>query len=159
MRSAAGLKETIVPSGSTTIKPSLIGRFRNYTGQRSRLTRLSSHPGTRFAIAASLFLTVITLTLGFVQSPAPADYYTLSAEKPELPAGANLRVVFSKTLSDSDIDSMLAHIHGQRIDGPNNVGAFTVRIETYSDNQDLLSAVTYLRSRQDVVLAEPVVQP
>lgn len=141
------------------IKPSLIGRFGNYASQRSRLTRLSSHPGTRFAVAASLFLTVITLTVGFVQSPAPADYYTLSAEKPELPAGANLRVVFSKTLPDSDIDTMLAPIHGQRIDGPNNVGAFTVRIKPYSDNQDLQNALTYLRSRQDVVLAEPVVQP
>ncbi len=146
-------------SAAPPIKASLIGRFGNYASQRGRLTRLSSHPGTRFAIAASLFLTVITLTVGFVQSPAPADYYTLSAEKPELPAGANLRVVFSRNLSDSDIDSMLAHIHGQRIDGPNNVGAFTVRIETYKENQDLMSAVNYLRSRQDVVLAEPVLQP
>ena len=57
----------------------------------------------------------------------PSDYYTLSIAKPEFAINSQLRVVFSKNLSNSEIDSLLAQAHGQRIDGPNTVGALTVK--------------------------------
>jgi hypothetical protein len=95
----------------------------------------------------------------YEQSLATADYYTLSAPEPESPVGAKLRVVFSKSLPDAGIDSLLEKIHGQLVDGPNSVGAYTVRLDTGKDSPDSTAATAFLRNQQNVMLAEPVIDP
>lgn len=125
----------------------------------NRLLRLSGSTVKRFAIAASMLLAMIPLTMQYERSPVTQDYYTLSATKPESPVGAKLRVVFSKSLTDAGIDSLLEKIHGQLVDGPNSVGAYTVRLDAGKDSPDLTAATAFLRNQQNVMLAEPVIEP
>jgi hypothetical protein len=132
------------------------GLFGNAVNRHNRLLPFSGSTGKRFAIAASLLMAIIPLTMQYGRSPTTADYYTLSAAKPESPAGAKLRVVFSKSLPDAGIDSLLEQIHGQRIGGPNSVGAYTVWLNSTPNSPDLNAAIAFLRNRQDVMLAEPV---
>lgn len=132
-------------SAKTTI-PNRLGKFANQTG-------------VRLAMAASLLLAIVPLTLHTVQTNRTDDYYTLSAANPESADGKALRVVFAKSLSDAEVAAVLAEIHGQRIGEPNSVGALTVRIEADDSSHRLEDAIALLRSRQDVLLAEAVMQP
>jgi hypothetical protein len=125
----------------------------------SGIGRFTPRAGVRFAMAACLLLTVIPLTLYMARTNMAGDYYTLSAAKPESAGGKELRVVFANSLSPVEVASILAEIHGRRIGEPNSAGALTVRIETDADSPRLDEAIALLRSRQDVLLAEPVVQP
>ena len=142
-----------------SVKPSKFTGFGHYTGYRNRFARFPSSTAAWFAIAASLLLAIIPLGRYYLQSTMPSDYYTLSIAKPEFAINSQLRVVFSKNLSNSEIDSLLAQIHGQRIDGPNTVGALTVKIETAKNGEALINAVAFLRNQKNVVLAEPIFQP
>ncbi|MDD1621630.1 MAG: hypothetical protein LUQ11_09125 [Methylococcaceae bacterium] len=111
--------------------------------------------GLRLAIAASLLLAIVPFAMRYGQSPVATDYYTLSDLKPESGAGSLLRVVFVKSMSDNDIDALLSKVHGQRMEGPNSVGAYTIRIDD-KDAPNLASAIAFLREQADVMLAEPV---
>jgi len=135
-------------------KPGLSG---NAANRHSRLLHLSGVK--HFALAASLLLAMIPLMMQYGRSPVTADYYTLSSAKPEAIAGSKLRVVFSKSLPDVAIDSLLAQIHGHLLDGPNSVGAYTVRLDADQNTPDLTTAIALLRNQQDVMLAEPVIEP
>lgn len=112
--------------------------------------------GTRLAVAASLLLAIIPFAVQYGRSLSTSGYYTLSDVKPEASSGFQLRVVFSKSISDSSIDALLAQIHGQRVEGPNSVGAYTVRLDSGKDASELTTVIAFLRSQQDVLLAEPV---
>ena len=105
-----------------------------------------------------MLLAIIPLVLQYGRSPATTDYYTLSTAKPESPTGTNLRVVFSKSLPDAGINSLLEKIHGQLVEGPNSVGAYTVRLGADKNSQDLTAAVGLLRNQQNVLLVEPVIE-
>ena len=131
----------------------------NSANRPNRFLRLSGSTVTRFAIAASMLLAMMPLIMQNGRSPATTDYYTLSAAKPESPAGTQLRVVFSKALPDAGIDSLLEKIHGQLVEGPNSVGAYTVRLGADKNSQDLTAAVALLRNQQNVLLVEPVIEP
>jgi hypothetical protein len=135
------------PSASSAKKPRLAGLF-----------KFSRQSAVQFAMAATLLLAIIPLTLHTLQTNTADNYYTLSVAKPELATGKQLRVVFAKSLSNTEIAAILATIHGQRIDEPNSVGAFTVRLDS-ADSPKLGDAIALLRSRSDVLLAEPVMQP
>ncbi|WAK02876.1 hypothetical protein [Methylobacter sp. YRD-M1] len=134
---------------SASVKTTLPGRIGKFANKTSAV----------FAIAASLLLMVIPLMLHTVQTNPTGDYYTLSAAKPEAAGGKELRVVFAKSLSDAEVAAVLAAIHGQLIGEPNSVGALTVRLEADDSSPRLQEAIALLRSRQDVLLAEPVTQP
>jgi hypothetical protein len=131
----------------------------NAANRHSRLLCLSGGTVKRLAIAVSMLLAMIPLTMQYERSPVTPDYYTLSAVKPESPVGAKLHVVFSKSLPDAGIDSLLEKIHGQLVEGPNSVGAYTVRLDTGKDSSDLTAAIAFLRNQQYVLLAEPVIDP
>jgi DNA-binding NtrC family response regulator len=110
----------------------------------------------RISVAMLLLLAIIPLTIKYGLSPHVEDYYTLSTAAPEAPACLKLRVVFTKSMPDVDIDSLLEKIHGQLVEGPNNAGAYTICLEADRDSQDLNAAIILLRNRKDVYLAEPV---
>jgi hypothetical protein len=136
-----------VPSTSPTKASGLTG-----------LVKLSRQSDVQFAMVATLLLVLLPLTLHTLQTNTADSYYTLSEAKPELATGKQLRVVFAKSLSSTEVAAILATIHGQRIDEPNSVGAFTVRLDSV-DSPKLEDAIALLRSRSDVLLAEPIMQP
>lgn len=114
----------------------------------------------QLAIAASLLLAIIPLAMHYGRSAATSGYYTLSdAKPPESIIGPQLRVVFSKSISDTDIKALLVQIHGQRVAGPNTVGAYTVRLGSGEDAPTLSDTMGFLRKQQNVMLAEPVLPP
>jgi hypothetical protein len=84
---------------------------------------------------------------------------TLSDAKPEYPTGTKLRIVFSKSLLTTEINLLLDKIHGQLVEGTSSVGAYTARLSTGKDSQDLTAAVALLRKQQNVLLVEPVIEP
>jgi hypothetical protein len=135
------------------------GLFGNPANRFSRLSRLSGSTVKHFAIAASMLLAIIPLVMQYGRSPATTDYYTLSAAKPESPTGTRLRVVFSKSLANTDINSLIEKIHGQLVEGPNSVGAYTLMLGADKTSEDLTAAVALLRNQQNVLLAEPVIEP
>jgi hypothetical protein len=131
----------------------------NTANRYSKLLSLRSSSVTHFAIAASMLLAIIPLVMQYGRSPTTTDYYTLSAAKPESLTGTKLRVVFSKSLPNAGIKSLLEKIHGQLEEGPNSVGAYTVRLGADKNSQDLTTAVALLRNQQNVLLVEPVIEP
>ena len=132
----------------------------NTVNRYSQLLSLRGSSVTHFAIAASMLLAIIPLVMQYGRSPATTtDYYTLSAAKPESPTGTKLHIVFSKSLPNAGIDLLLEKIHGQLVEGPNSVGAYTVRLGADKNSQDLTAAVALLRNQQNVLLVEPVIEP
>jgi len=129
------------------------------TSRYNRLLHLRGSSIKHFAIAASMLLAMIPVIMQYGRSSSATDYYTLSAAKPEAPTGTKLRIVFSKSLPDTVIDSLLENIHGKLVEGPNSVGAYTVRLADGQDSTELTTAITFLRNQQNVMLVEPVIEP
>ena len=130
----------------------------NVANRYSQLLSLRGSSVKHFAIAASILLAIIPLVMQYGRSTATTDYYTLSAAKPESLTGTKLHIVFSKSLPNADIDLLLEKIHGQLVEGPNSVGAYTVRLGADKNSQDLTAAVALLRNQQNVLLVEPVIE-
>lgn len=128
------------------------------TPKLAGLSKLSRQSAVQFAMAATLLLAIIPLTMHTVQTNTADNYYTLSAAKPELATGKQLRVVFAKSLSSTEVAAILATIYAQRVDEPNSIGAFTIKLDSV-DSPKLEDAIALLRSRPDVLLAEPIIQP
>lgn len=129
----------------------------NATRRRQPIRAFIHNQGMGLAIAASILLAIVPFTIRHgLKTPATDGYYTLSDAKPESSAGVELRVVFSKSISSSDIDDILGKINGQRVDGPNSVGAYTIRLDSATGSPDIGAAIGFLRSQQVVMLAEPV---
>ena len=131
----------------------------NVANRYSQLLSLRGSSVTHFAIAASMLLAIIPLVLQYGRSPATTDYYTLSAAKPESPTGTKLSIVFSKSLLTADMDLLLEKINGQLVEGPNSVGAYTVRLGADQNSEELTAVVALLRNQQNVLLVEPVIEP
>lgn len=117
----------------------------------------------KFALAASVLLALIPLGMAFRQAQSPpAEFYTLSAQSAHTSSFSELtqlRVVFAKKVSQSEIDTLLAAIKAQQVDGPNSMGAVTVTLAPDAVGGDVMNAVKFLREQRSVVLAEPVVKP
>jgi len=131
----------------------------NAANRHGLLSRLNGSTGKHFAIAASMLLVMVALTMHYGRSPLTADYYTLSAAKTKATEGVKLRVVFSKSLTESGISSLLEKIHGRFVEGPNSVGAYTIRLADGKDNPDITEVTAFLRNQQNVLLVEPVIEP
>lgn len=130
----------------------------NVTRRRKPVWDFIHHQGIGLAVAASMLLAIVPFAVRFGQiTPTTDDYHTLSDAKPAPSSGVELRVVFSRSISGSDINNLLAKIHGERVDGPNSVGAYTVRLDSAKESPDIATAIDFLRSQQVVMLAEPVI--
>ena len=123
---------------------------------RHRLTRYAKHNGVRYAMAASLLLALLPIGWEMLPMPTDAAYYTLSVARPESSQTKELRVVFAKSSSEAEIANLLATLHGERVGEANSVGAYTVRLNSNDGAPNLEQALAILRSRPDVLLAEPV---
>lgn len=124
---------------------------------RRRFWTFSGNSGKGLGIAASLLLLTVLAAMKSLPLSATSEYYTLSSAKPDASPVGQLRVVFAKHLAEKDIDAVLSQIDAVRVDGPNSVGAYTVKLVAGKQNQ--AAALGVLRGRQDVILAEPILQP
>ncbi|MGJ0486987.1 MAG: zf-HC2 domain-containing protein [Methylomicrobium sp.] len=130
------------------------------TATRDKSRKFSRQNSIRFALAASLLLAVIPLILHIQRTHPTEGYYMLSDNRPETANAKDLRIVFAKSLSNAEIDAILAKIHAHRINAPNSVGAITVRLDDdQKSDKQTADAVDLLRRNHDILLAEPVAQP
>lgn len=142
-----------LPSQVVEITPSArLAKF----GQRLKFSR---YRAAGFAMAASLLMAIAPLSWHLLRTNSSDSYYTLSAARPALSSGPQLKVVFAPSLSSIEVATILASIHGQKLDAPNSVGAFTIQLDSGANSPKLEEVIGLLRSRQDVLLAEPVAQP
>lgn len=140
---AAGKLHLIV---NATSKGKSFGAFR-----RSRYKRL--------AIPASLLLAIIPFATQYQRSPTINDYHKLSVAGPKPGTVFQLRVAFSKSISDVDLDALLAKIHGKRVAGPSHDGAYSISLDSDQEPRDLASAIGFLRSQPDVTSVKPLLPP
>jgi len=123
-------------------------------------SRILRNSGFRFALAASLVLAaMLPLGLKTLNGDNNDSFATLSAAKPLDVQSGELRVVFAKTASPADIAALLEQLHGQQIGEANSVGALNIRLNSDGGSPKLEQAIAMLRSRPEVLLAEPVLQP
>jgi hypothetical protein len=122
-----------------------------------RASKASRYNFIRLGLAASLLLAaLVPMRNLFDQSTTLPEYLTLSSAKIVSEGGRSLRVVFSRPLANTAIDSLVERIHGQQIEGPNSVGAYTIAMQS---EPDLTAALAFLRSQDFVMFAEPVSKP
>lgn len=144
------------------------GTAKHWLGQRGRVDNglfanrrrfwiVSGNSGKGLAIAASLLLVMVPAAMTYLPLSAMSQYYTLSSAKPDASPVGELRVVFARHVAEKEIDAALRQIDAVRVDGPNSVGAYTVKLGAGGQNQ--AAALGMLRGRQDVILAEPILQP
>lgn len=157
--SFAGLrtKMPMVSPAQSQAAPPANGRGGLAGRNRRRVWRNASNTGKGVAIAASLLLATVS-AMRYLPALSSANYYTLSVAKSEASTVGQLRVVFAKSLADADIDAVLGRIGAVRVEGPNSVGAYTVKLAGGNSSADLASAIALLRARRDVIFAEPVAQ-
>lgn len=158
--SFAGLRAKM----QTATQPSFPGHTERNFNNRFLKTpcgfwHIAGNIGKGLALVASLLLVIVPAMMQYQNPPNATDYYTLSATKSDAIPHCQLRVVFAKNLAIKDIDAALNQIGGIRIDGPNTVGAYTVKLAVGNQDTDLTNALTVLRSRTDVLLAEPILHP
>lgn len=167
--SFAGLRAKMQQAGQSRPMPSMAldkagawpGKLEQpgggWFGQRRRFWKGAGNAGKGLAIAASVLLVALPMAMKYLPLSAGGDYYTLANAKPDANFAGQLRVVFAKQLPENAIDSLLSQIDAVRVDGPNSAGAYTVRLTNGTLDRD--QALALLRGRQDVILAEPIVQP
>lgn len=165
--SLAGLRMKMQQAGDSRPMPSSLFAQSASRGGKGEQTAngLSAKPErfwTRFgntgkglAIAASLLLVMAPVALNYLPLSTTGDYYTLADARPDSRPVGQLRVVFTKTMPPEEIDRLLRGINAVRVDGPNSMGAYTINL-TVSEREQ---ALALLRGRQDVILAEPIIQP
>ncbi len=115
--------------------------------------------GKPLALAATVLLAMLPLALQDRGTSPTSGYYTLSDNKPTPAPGVRLHVVFAKDLPESHINQMLASIHGQRVGGPNSVGAYTVQLDAATGQPDAAAAIAFLHQHKEVLFAEPALEP
>ncbi|WP_347985853.1 hypothetical protein [Methylomonas sp. AM2-LC] len=112
-----------------------------------------------WAVAASIVVALLPAIYFAWQLPAINTFHTLASNEAVLATPNRLHVVFTQSISDTDIDALLLPIHAHRLDGPNSVGMYTLLVDNKDDSQTLDKAVSYLRNQSIVMLAEPTSQP
>jgi hypothetical protein len=145
--------------GGKLVKPTIIPT-QHKTPRGRGISRYTSNRSVRFALAASLVLAaLLPLALPKMSNYGDDSFATLSAARPTAMQTGELRVVFAQSLSASDIAALLQQLHGQQVGEANSVGALNIRLNSDGGSPDVEQAIAMLRSRPDVLLAEPVLQP
>jgi hypothetical protein len=105
------------------------------------------------AFATALLAIAIVLQFGGIPTYGIKDYHTV-ANPHELDrfSTQDLRVVFADQVTDQEISALIGSIQGRKLDGPNRVGAITIRIP---DSMTADQALSQLRDSKLVIFAEP----
>ncbi|HKY91976.1 MAG TPA: anti-sigma factor [Nevskiaceae bacterium] len=104
--------------------------------------------------AGALALVASVGSLAF-RAQAPNAYHVLSLTPASKAVDANdIHLVMAPSVDPARRDAILAIVDGRIVDGPNSVGAYTVRIAASGGPVDLTGALDRLRGQPDVLLAE-----
>ena len=105
------------------------------------------------AFATALLAIAIALQFGGIATHDIKGYHTV-ANPHELDrfSTQDLRVVFADQVTEQEISALIGSIQGRKLDGPNRVGAITIRIPGSMTTDQALSQ---LRDNKLVIFAEP----
>lgn len=130
---------------------------RQFHSSQGRLRRIWQQQ-PRLALAACLLPVMVGLVISLAPPVFDAAYTTLSSER--TPAvQADLVVVFDAAAPTTELDALLAAIHGRQVGEPNSAGAIRIALDRDAGAPDTMTVVALFRARPDVILAEPVAQP
>jgi len=110
----------------------------------------------RWTLAAqAVAIAGLAVTLAITQMQRP-EFETFSTPPPAATTTGHLRLVFAETASEKDIRTLLHSIGGTIVDGPGEIGIYTVAL---SDPATVNAALTALYRHPHVTLAQPVSNP
>lgn len=128
---------------------------RDRPGHRETTPRWRDARGLGLAVAASLAIAVVGVwTVLSIDRPPPAggDFSTLTG--PAAGGAARIDVVFAAGLTAADREAVLGEIHGTIVEGPSDVGRYTIEIEGGSASEaDVEQILARLRQDDRVRLA------
>lgn len=105
--------------------------------------------------AGALVLLASVLGVANLRAPDPAAFHVLSNPRSSSASESHdIHLVFAADVSDARRAELLGAIRGSVVEGPNSVGAYTVRIASVSGQSALVAVIEDLRGRPEVVLAE-----
>lgn len=110
-------------------------------------------------VAAALILIAAPIAFTVHLGGSGRQFHTLSSEPPSAIShhGNDVRIVFASSLTAAERQALLAPFAGIVLDGPNSVGAYTVRLQAVEpDPRALQKALDLLRQQQSVRLAESI---
>src|SRR5262249_15888942 len=85
------------------------------------------------------------------------QYRTLSAEHDHVPQSqGQIRAVFAEDMMEHELRALLTSIGGTIVQGPSQLGVYTVGILQPEDRSDLIRLVQTMRAHPKVRLAEPI---
>jgi hypothetical protein len=133
-------------------------------GQTRWLTRwknlLNSHFSAKH-LAAAVATGLLGVAIGLLFNGMPLEgiktYHTVADSSSLDRFNANdIRVVFAEQVTEQEIGKLIGSIHGILLNGPNTVGAYTVRIsDSDGKGASLAQALSQLRGNKAVVFVEP----
>jgi hypothetical protein len=112
-------------------------------------------------LTAAFATGLLGIALALLFSGMPLDgiktYHTVADSKSLDRFNANdIRVIFADQVTEQEIGKLIGSIHGSLVDGPNPVGAYTVRISGgEGKGASIAQALSQLRGNKAVVFAEP----
>lgn len=112
-------------------------------------------PRPALALAAVVLLSLLIPRFINTSNIPKNEYRTLSnAENPAISQNT-LRVIFSSDTGQTQINEILASVHGRIIEGPNEQGLYTIAIQSESASKHVLDMLELLRNNTHVIFAEP----
>jgi anti-sigma factor RsiW len=118
-------------------------------GLASRAWRAASRPMVATAIAAQLAIVVVAGGV-FSYIYQPPAYHVLGSTP--VPASANLVVVFKPETREEQLRHLLGANDASLVGGPTDADAYLLHVP----DQSRSDAVTKLRARPEIVMAEPI---
>jgi anti-sigma factor RsiW len=107
------------------------------------------------AVQAALLVLVVGLAVWPTASSPRAPYRTLADDRDKGVGQALVHVVFAEDISEREMRTLLGRVQGRIVDGPSDVGLYTVAVGASTPAQ-VMPMVAILRGDPKVRLAEPV---
>lgn len=120
----------------------------------TRATPPARFSATRFALIAASQVAIIGVSLALYSTlsrPADPEYHALSSATAPATTG-NLIVIFRPDITEQTLRATLNAAQARIVDGPTAADAYVLSVTPAK----LGEAVTMLRARRDVVLAQPL---
>lgn len=128
---------------------------------RERLLDFLAPKRMAVALASLALLLTVAWLLPEISVPSGNQYHTVANPGSGAQYTRNdIRVVFADPRGEQAIGILLKAIDARIVDGPNAVGAYTIRIaEGEGSELTVFEAIRQLRESKQVVLAEPALPP
>jgi hypothetical protein len=109
-----------------------------------------------FAFGLNQVLQLQSTDSGYSGSKSVVDgYQTLSSPIATVAKPEDVQLMFTRGTSIEAIEGLLESLPATIVDGPSSAGVYTVRLLGVSTQGERQAAILDLRSRQEVLFAEP----